>query len=81
MIDIMKKKYLVINSYFPTDPKNVTGNNMELETLLAEIKSILSSTKFDFVYLVGDLNCDFIRNTVHVNTVKDFMTTTNFLRQ
>lgn len=78
MIDIMKKKYLVINSYFPTDPKNVTGNNIELETLLAEIKSILSSTKFDFVYLVGDLNCDFIRNTVHVNTVKDFMTTTNF---
>ena len=63
LISLKNMKYLVINSYFPTDPKNLNGNNVELEDLLAEIKSILNSNKFNSVYLVGDLNCDFLRNT------------------
>ena len=77
LISLKNMKYLVINSYFPTDPKNLNGNNVELEDLLAEIKSILNSNKFNSVYLVGDLNCDFLRNTVHVKTIDAFMTSTN----
>ena len=77
LITLENKKHLVINSYFPTDPKNVNGNNIELENLLAEIKSIINSNKCDFVYLVGYLNCDFLRNTVHVKTIEAFMNSTN----
>ena len=77
LITLENKKHLVINSYFPTDPKNVNGNNIELENLLAEIKSIINSNKCDFVYLVGDLNCDFLRNTVHVKTMEAFMNSNN----
>ena len=77
MIELNNKKYFVINTYFPTDPKNVTGENIELENVLAEIRNLLVSNQFNYVYVVGDINCDFIRNTVHVKTVQEFMNSTN----
>ena len=40
--------------------------------------SILVSTQFNFVYVVGDINCDFSRNTIHVKTIQDFWNKNNF---
>ena len=72
-----KKSILVLNSYFPTDPRTLGGANIELENVLAEISSIISSTHFDSLYLVGDLNSNFLRNSSHVECVKTFMTDCN----
>ena len=43
----------------------------------AEISSIISSTHFDSLYLVGDLNSNFLRTSSHVECVKTFMTDCN----
>ena len=75
---VNKKSFLVINSYFLTDPRTIGGGNIELENVLAEISSIISSNNFDSVYLVGDFNCNFLRNSSHVESVKTFMTNLNF---
>ena len=77
MIKVSKKTILLINSYFPTDPRTVGGDNIELETLLAEIRTTVSSNHFDLLYLVGDLNSNFLRNSSHVECVQTFMTDLN----
>ena len=64
--------YLIINSYLPTDQR--TGVvNQEVETVLAEVGHLISSTRFDALYVLGDLNCDFARDSSHVDTVEDFI--------
>ena len=76
-INLQRKTYLIINTYFPTDPRRVGGENVELENTLAEISNLINSTEFDFLYLVGDLNSDMIRNSSHVEAVKEFMISLN----
>ena len=77
LIKVNMKSFLVLNSYFPTDPRTMGGENIELENVLAELSTIISSTNFDSLYLVGDLNCNFLRNSSHVECVKTFMNDCN----
>ena len=56
---ISRKIYLIINSLFPTDPKTIGGRNEELEVVLAEIRNLINSTNFNYVYILGD--CSFVR--------------------
>ena len=57
---------LIINTYFPTDPRTVTNGNVELIEVLAEIKALVEIQKFDSLLILGDINCDFLRNSNHV---------------
>ena len=77
VIKVGNKSNLIINSYFPTDPRTLGGQNIELENVLAEISNVIHSTSFNCLYLIGDINCNFIRNSSHVETVRDFMNKTN----
>ena len=77
LLKFQGKSYLIINSYFPTDPRTVGGRNEELEVVLAEIRNLINSTKFNYLYLLGDINCSFVRNSSHVEAVKNFMMETN----
>ena len=77
LIKFKRKSCLIINSYFPTDTRTVNGEINELENVLAEISTLIGSTYFDSLYLVGDLNCNFLRNTNHVETVKAFKSKLN----
>ena len=54
---------------FPTDPKYINAENIELENLLAEIKSIMNRADFNYLYIDGDINCDFTRNTIPVGLI------------
>ena len=55
----------------------IGGENVELESVLGEISNLINSTKFDSFHLVGDLNCEFLRNSSHVETIKEFMSRNN----
>ena len=77
IISVGDRKFLIINTYFPTDPKNVNGDNIELENLLAEIRSIVNRANFNYLYIAGDINCDFTRNTVHVGLIREFIQENN----
>ena len=49
-------KYLVINSYFPNDSKEINDECQELEDCLARISSVIQSSACDHYFLLGDLN-------------------------
>ena len=53
---------LVINSYFPSDPKMQNFDAADLLSTLDVINEVLNTNKFDHVVWAGDLNADFYRN-------------------
>ena len=62
---------LIVNSYFPCDPRNHGREDPELLETLNCIKSVLSRTQFDSVIWCGDINADFVRGTNHTNMVQE----------
>lgn len=66
-------KILIINSYFPTDPKVNEFDTSELLSTLSAISSVLNDHVYDNVIWGGDINADFIRQTFFTNTVNSFV--------
>ena len=60
---------LLINSYFPVDSKKADADVHDLLEALEVLKSVIESNAFNALLLCGDLNADFLRKTVHCNTV------------
>ena len=68
--------YIFINVYFPVDQRN--GEIDELMKVLQDIKYFLDMCNDQCkVFLMGDLNTDFNRDTIFVNHVKDFIDDNN----
>ena len=64
--------FLLINTYFPCDPRTLNFDDAELLILLSEIRNVIRSADCPFVDLVGDLNFDFSRDTAFTRHVKTF---------
>ena len=64
---------LLINSYFPVDPRTVNIDETELNEIFENIRNIFQDHQFSSVLLCGDINCDFLRNTGHVKSVQNFL--------
>ena len=47
-------------------------DNKELISTLAEVRMLISSQNFSSLVILGDLNCDFLRDSSHVSTVQKF---------
>ena len=65
---------LVINGYFPCDPRQDNFDDTEILSLLAEIASITRRAECPNVFLAADLNCHFNRNTRFTRVVLDSLT-------
>jgi hypothetical protein len=63
---------LVINTYFPCDPRTINFDDTELMAVLTEIQNIILQSSTSNVWLAGDLNCHFLRSTSFTNLVKDY---------
>ena len=66
-------KILIINVYFPCDPRTLNFDSNSLNVILATITELIDNVSFDQFVICGDLNCDFRRNTGHVNTINMFI--------
>ena len=78
IINTPGEKILLINVYFPTD--NRLNVNDDLVITLQDIKFLLDDHGFQSkVVVMGDLNCDFSRNTNFVQTVRLFVQTNNLV--
>ena len=66
-------RLLLINSYFPVDPRTMNFDESELLETLNHIRNVLNMNEFNHILLTGDINSDFLRNTGHVNVVKQFI--------
>ena len=63
---------VVINTYFPCDPRTNNFDDAELLNVLAEIQYLIENSNTSSVLLAGDLNSHFNRNTRFTNIVKTF---------
>ena len=61
---------LVINAYFPCDPRTDNFDDTELITLLADMKSLINQSQCTNVLLAADLNCHFERHSRFTNLVR-----------
>ena len=64
---------LLINSYFPVDPRTANNDENELNEVFQNIINILEDNNFSSFLLCGDINCDFLRNSGHVRCVQNFL--------
>ena len=64
---------LVINSYFPCDPRTINFDDTELLTLLSSIHNVIVGSGCRNIWLAGDLNAHFQRSTRFTNMVRDFL--------
>ena len=69
----MKTKILIVNSYFPTDPKTADFDTTELWSTLSSIESVMKENDYDNVVWCGDINADFVRNTSFTTTIDRFV--------
>ena len=65
-------RILLINSYFPTDPRS-DFDEIDLLMLLTEIQKIIDDNDFDYMVLGGDINADFRRKTKFVDIIHEFL--------
>ena len=70
---MQNNKILIINSYFPTDPKVADFDTTDLCSTLAAIGGVLDDNDYDSVVWMGDINADFHRNTTFTRTVAQFI--------
>ena len=65
--------FLVINSYFPCDPRSDNFDESELLKLLGDISNAIETSCCQKVMLLGDLNADFSRCSTFTELVHDFI--------
>ena len=67
VLDTDSEKLMIINTYFPQDPKTVTYElDSDMEDALAVIENMMDSYQCNNVLINGNLNTDFIRNNGRV---------------
>ena len=71
-------KVLIINSYFPTDCRGNEFDTTDLFSTLSAINSVLVENEYDSVIWGGDMNADFLRNTVFTSNISRFVEEKSF---
>ena len=64
--------FLLLNTYFPCDPRANQFDETELLTLLGEIRRILNKEECIYDLIVGDLNYHFARQSTFTQLVHSF---------
>ena len=64
---------LILNSYFPCDPRNDHFDETEVITLLEEINLVSRKSSCSHIILLGELNCHFQRNNRFTNLVRNYL--------
>ena len=73
IISTSNSKVLIINTYFPTDPKTSDFDPTDLLSTLDAINDVLTSNEFDRVIWSGEFNADFARKTKFTHRVDKFI--------
>ena len=71
-------KVLIMNSYFPTDHRVNEFDTTELLSTLSAINSVLMENEYDSVIWGGDINADFLRDTIFTSNIIRFVEEKSF---
>ena len=79
-VKINNNAYVFINIYMPTDPQTNNFDDSELIKTLQDIRYVFSlyEPSVNFI-LMGDLNCDFQRNSRFVHIINNFLDEQNLV--
>ena len=69
---------LLINTYFPTDPKVSDFDSAELITTISIINELLLRNDYNSVVWTGDLNAEFCRSTTFTQYIASYIENNNF---
>ncbi len=69
---------MIINTYFPTDPKVDDFDSSDLLTTLSTIQDLTSRNDYNSIIWTGDINADFKRKTVFTKYIESFIEENNF---
>ena len=73
-------RILIINTYFPTDPRTADFDTTELQTTLSAISDVLNANDFDNIVWVGGINADFGRRTKFTGIIEDFVSENSLIK-
>ena len=73
-------KIMLINTYFPQDPRCDNFDEADLLLTLSDIKITIMNHDFDQLVWAGDINADFKRNTKFVRLIEDFICEMNLFK-
>ena len=73
IVNTLNSRILVINSYFPTDPKIQDFDMSDLLGTLDAIKEVVNTSQFDNLVWAVDLNADFSRCTKFTTVLAQFI--------
>ena len=62
---------LLINAYFPCDPRRENFDDSELLTLLSDITNLVNISECTNILIAGDLNCHLARNNQFTSIIRD----------
>ena len=71
--DLPSGSLLILNTYFPCDPRTANFDDTELLKLLSDIQNTIINSNCGNIWLAGDLNAHFLRNNRFTNLVKDYL--------
>ena len=74
------RKLLILNTYFPQDPKTDNFDTSDLLIALVSIKNIIKENEFTEMIWSGDINADFSRATKFVKIVDNFVDESNLVK-
>ena len=71
---------LLVNSYFPCDPRTMGQEDPELLETLRVIKTSIEKANCETVIWAGDINADFVRGTNHTDRVQELVDELNLCK-
>ena len=77
--DFPSGSLLILNTYFPCDPRVNQFNEDELLSLLSEIRIIMNTEACMYNLILGDLNSHFSRQTSFTTIIQNFFNDINFI--
>ena len=73
-------KVLIINTCFPTDQRMNEFDTADLFSTLSAMNSVLMENEYDSVIWGGDINADFVRDTVFTSNIIRFVEEKSFAK-
>ena len=73
IIRSVNNNILIINTYFPTDPKVIEFDTTDLLSTLSSIKDVLQRNEYNSVVWTGDINANFCRQSRFTKMIESFI--------
>ena len=80
IIHSLNNNVLIVNTYFPTNPKVIGFDFTDLLSTLLSIKDVLQRNDYNSVVWTDDINANFCRQSRFIKIIESFIDQNEFIR-